>query len=103
MTVLLRIEHPVADFDRWRRAFDSDPAGREQGGVQRYRVLRASDDPRYALVDLEFEERETAEGFLSQLRELWGRVDVISDPRARIVELVEERELLDIPSGRSLD
>jgi hypothetical protein len=103
MTVLLRIEHPVADFDRWRRAFDSDPAGRERGGVQRYRVMRPSDDPRYALVDLEFKERETAERFLSQLRELWGRVDVISDPRARIVELVEERKLLDIPSGRSID
>ena len=103
MTVILRIEHPVSDFDRWRRAFDSDPVGRERGGVRHYRIMRAGDDPSYALVDLEFDEPEAAEEFLAQLQQLWGRVDVISDPSARIVELVEERGPSRIPSGRSMD
>lgn len=29
---MLRIEHPVADFDGWKKAFDSDPVGREKIG-----------------------------------------------------------------------
>jgi hypothetical protein len=26
---ILRIEHPVPDFDGWKKAFDSDPVGLE--------------------------------------------------------------------------
>jgi hypothetical protein len=86
---VLRIEHPVPDYDAWKQAFDSDPIGRERGGVRGYRVLRAADDPNYALIDLEFDDADTAEAFLVKLRELWGRVDVMRDPTARIVEVVE--------------
>jgi hypothetical protein len=68
MTTLLRIEHPVGDFERWRLAFDSDPVGRERGGVQRYRIMRGGDDPSYVLVDLEFDERTAAEQFLELCR-----------------------------------
>jgi hypothetical protein len=25
---ILRIEHPVSDYDAWKAAFDSDPIGR---------------------------------------------------------------------------
>ena len=38
MPAVLYIEHAVRDFDAWKRAFDSDPVGREQNGVRRYRV-----------------------------------------------------------------
>jgi hypothetical protein len=86
---ILRIEHAVPDFDAWKNAFDSDPVGREEGGVRAYRVLRAADDPNYALIDLDFDDRGAAEHFLAKLRELWGRVDVMRDPTARIVEVVE--------------
>lgn len=41
----LQIEHPVRDFDAWKAALDSDPVGRERGGVRRYRILRPTDDP----------------------------------------------------------
>jgi hypothetical protein len=27
---MLRIEHPVASYEGWKRAFDSDPVGREK-------------------------------------------------------------------------
>jgi hypothetical protein len=89
MTAVLRIEHPVDDFDRWHAAFANDPIGRRRGGVTEYRVMRACDDPKYVLIDLEFETPAAAEAFLGSLRELWGRVDVMRDPRARVVELVE--------------
>jgi hypothetical protein len=86
---VLRIEHPVPDFDGWKKAFDSDPIGRERGGVRRYRVLRPADDAHYSVVDLEFDSAAEAERFLAALRELWGRVDVMRDPEARILEIVE--------------
>jgi len=89
---VLRVEHAVADFDAWKNAFDSDPIGRERGAVRRYRVLRAVDDPNYALIDLEFDSAADAESFLAALRELWGRVDIMRDPQARIVEVVETGE-----------
>ena len=92
---ILQIEHPVDDYDDWKAAFDSDPLGREQGGVRRYRVLRPVDDPRYVMVDLEFESSDDAEAFRSALRDLWSRVEaegLARTPRSRIVEAVETRE-----------
>lgn len=89
---VLRIEHSAPDFDAWKQAFDSDPVGREQGGVRRHRILRPLDDPSYVLIDLEFDSSSDAQTFLAALRDLWGRVDVMRDPKARIVELVESKE-----------
>jgi hypothetical protein len=93
MTVILRIEHPVSDFERWREAFESDPVGRERGGVRRYRIMRAGDDPSRVLIDLEFDATEPASQFLARLREVWNRVEVMRDPQAQLVELVEEHSL----------
>ena len=86
---ILRIEHAVADFEAWKRAFDSDPLQREKSGVLRYRVLRPLDDPKYVMVDLEFDGVAQAQSLLSRLQELWGRVDVMRDPQVRILEMVE--------------
>jgi hypothetical protein len=91
---ILRIEHTVPDFARWKQAFDSDPVGRERSGVRRYQVLRSVDDPTYVLIDLEFDTQREAEGLLSAMREVWrgpgGKVMV--NPQARIVDTVESRE-----------
>jgi hypothetical protein len=90
----VRIEHPVSDYETWKTAFDDDPIGRERSGVRRHTVLRSTDDPNHVLIDLEFGSRDEAEAMLVALRALWGRVEgeVISDPRARILEAVETRE-----------
>lgn len=89
---VLRIEHPVTHFDDWKEAFDGDPLGRQQAGVRRYRVLRQVDDPDYVMIDLEFEGLGETEAFLAALRDLWSRVDVMRDPRARVAEIVESGE-----------
>jgi hypothetical protein len=93
MTVL-HIEHPVSDFEAWKQAFDRDPIGRERSGVRRYRILRATDDPNYVMIDLEFDSPGEAEALLASMRVVWDRVQgtVMSDPRARIVEAVETAE-----------
>jgi hypothetical protein len=91
---ILQIEHAVPDFDSWKKAFDSDPVGRGQGGVRRYRILRPIDNPNYVIVDLEFESSAKAETFRTALHELWRRVEgrVMEGPRARIIEAVEDKE-----------
>ena len=68
MTVLIQLEHPVRDFDLWKAAFDRDPVQREAGGVRRYRIFRPVDDPAYVAVDLEFDDRTTADAFLDALQ-----------------------------------
>lgn len=91
---MLRIEHPVADFDGWKKAFDSDPVGREKSGVRRYRVLRPIDDAKYVMIDLEFDTAGQAEALLAAMRVVWGRVQgtIMMNPQARIVETVETKE-----------
>jgi ribose 5-phosphate isomerase len=92
---VLRIEHPVADFESWRQAFEDDPIGRERMNVRRYTILRSLDDPGYVMVDLELDSQEDAEQLRSALRELWGVVQpmgLIGDQQARIAEVVDVRE-----------
>lgn len=91
---MVRIEHAVPSYEGWRKAFDSDPAGRERAGVRRYQVLRASEDPNYVLIDLEFALIAEAETFLGVMRKVWGQVEgtVMTGPQARIVEVVETKE-----------
>lgn len=91
---ILRIEHEIRDYAGWKRAFDSDPVGRQQSGVRRYRIARPVDDANYVMIDLEFDAADQAEALLAAMRAVWGRVDgsVMTNPRARIVEAVESRE-----------
>jgi len=91
---ILRIEHPVPDFDGWKKAFDSDPVGRKKSGVRRYRVLRPIDDANYVMIDLDFDTAGQAEALLAAMRVVWGRVEgkIIMKPQARIVEAVETKE-----------
>jgi len=90
---VLRIEHPVPDYEAWKRAFDSDPVGRQKSGVRTYRIQRPVDNPNYVMIDLEFDSAADAEAMLGSLRELWGRVQgtIMDDPQARIAEVVESR------------
>lgn len=91
--IVLRIEHPVPDFERWKEAFDADPVNRRHSGVRRYTISRLAGDPNYVLVDLEFDQPPEAEAMLGKLRELWSRVDVMHDPRATILEVLESTPL----------
>ncbi len=60
--------------------------------MRRYRILRGVDDPNYVMIDLEFDSSSVAETFLVGLQELWSRVDVMRDPKALLVEIVESKE-----------
>ena len=72
MSVLV-IQHPVRDFQAWKKAFDSDPAGRATNGVIRHAIHRPHGDPSYVIVSLEFSSHEEAQKFLDlpPLRQAW--------------------------------
>lgn len=42
--ITLRIEHKIANYEAWKKAFDSDPINRQQSRVKRYRIYRPEDD-----------------------------------------------------------
>jgi hypothetical protein len=92
--VIVRIEHAVPSFDKWKQAFDNDPVDRKGSGVRRYQIFRLQDDPNFVMIDLEFERQDEATGFLQKMQRVWdgpGKA-VMQGPRARVVELVETRQ-----------
>jgi hypothetical protein len=91
---MLRIEHPVPNYEGWKQAFDSDPVGRQKSGVRRYRILQPVDDPNCVMIDLEFDTVSQAVALLAAMRVVWGRVEgtIMSNPQSRIVETVEMKE-----------
>ncbi len=88
---ILHIEHPVPDFEGWKKAFNSDPVGRVRSGVRRYWISRAVDDPNHVSIDLEFATESEAAGLLAAMRAVWARVQgqIMMNPQARIAEIVE--------------
>lgn len=95
MPFVVRIEHPVPSFERWKQAFDGDPADRKGAGVRRYEILRARDDPGYVMIDLDFDTAAEAERFVDTLQRLWGGAGrpFMQSPRVRVAERVEAKEL----------
>ena len=102
MTTTLKIEHAIVDFETWKQAFERDPVGRERAGVRRYRVCRPLDDPRYVIIDLDFDGPAEAQAFLADLERVWSRADLspglarppgpaATRPRTRIVHEVDAR------------
>ena len=90
----VHLEHAIKDFAMWKAAFDRDPIDRAGLGVRRHRVVRPLDDPRYVIVDLDFESTAEAEACVSALHRLWrtgtAAPALVGDPRVRIVETVED-------------
>ena len=95
MMTMVRIEHAVPSFEKWKQVFDGDPADRKGSGVRRYKVLRAQDDPNFVMIDLEFDSIGEAEAFLRTMERIWGGPGkgVMQSPRARVVDIVEVKDL----------
>ena len=92
---VLQIEHPVPNYEGWKRAFDSDPVNRKQSGVRRYKISRKVDNANYVIVDLEFDNLNEAQACETALRNLWSRVEgsIINTPQSRIMEVVEIEDI----------
>ena len=90
----LQIQHVVPNYDGWKAAFDSDPVGREQSGVRRYRILRPSDNPNDVMIELDFDDAAHAEALLAAMRGVWANLQgtIATNPATRIFEVAETRE-----------
>jgi hypothetical protein len=56
-------EHAIKDFDLWNTTFQRFSEHRQQAGVLQHRILRPVDDPRYVVIDVDFETITKAEAF----------------------------------------
>jgi hypothetical protein len=93
--IILQIEHKIPDFEIWKKAFESDPINRKKSGVIRYSIFQPVDDPKYIMINLEFNDLKSAEDTLAALQKLWVKVEgkVMMDPKTRIVNKVETIEI----------
>lgn len=92
---LLRIQHPVEDFERWKAAFDSDPLDRRGSGVRSYAVHRGVDRPDDAIIDLEFATVDEARAMLTRLEAMWASAPagITGPPQTWLLETVERVDL----------
>jgi hypothetical protein len=87
----LHIEHPITDFETWSSAFGRFADARRTAGVRAHRVHRPVDDPRYVVVDLDFDTADEARAFLRFLEtNVWADRSsspaLAGDPRTMILE-----------------
>ena len=80
--------HFDADYDEWKPAFDSDPAGRAQV-AKGYIISRGVDNPNDIFVRVEFAAVEEAKSFVERLlgSGVLGRFTIKTPPT--VVEVVE--------------
>jgi hypothetical protein len=89
----LHIEHAISDLDTWLTAFNGFAGARQQAGVRSERVQQPVDDPRYIVVDLEFDTVEAADTFRHFLEtKVWAIPDnapaLAGTPETMILQLV---------------
>lgn len=89
--ITLRIEHKIANYDGWKKAFDSDPINRKQSGVKRYRVYRPVDDDLFVVIELDFDNLEKAQATQTALHKMFGNIDgkIVFGPQTKILKIVE--------------
>jgi len=93
--ITLRIEHKIANYDGWKKAFDSDPINRKQSGVKRYRVYRPIDDTNFIIIDLDFDNLEKAQAAQVALMNIFQKIEgtLIFGVQIKIMNVIESKEL----------
>jgi quinol monooxygenase YgiN len=88
MAVTAMIQHQVADYDTWRKAYDGFADAQKAGGVTRQSVYRAKDDPSNLLVMHGFATAAAAEAFLAstEVRDAMQQAGVTGQPRIEIYQ-----------------
>ncbi|MBK9271910.1 MAG: hypothetical protein IPM48_10080 [Saprospiraceae bacterium] len=93
--ITLRIEHKIANYEAWKKAFDSDPINRKQSGVKSYRVYRPADDDFFIIIELDFDNIGQALATQAALNKMFGNIDgkIIFGPQTKILNIIETVEL----------
>ena len=88
MAVTAMVQHRVADYNTWRKAYDGFAGVQKAGGVTRESVHRAKDDPSNLLVVHGFATPADAEAFFAstELRDAMQQAGVQGQPRIEIYQ-----------------
>jgi quinol monooxygenase YgiN len=80
--------HRVADYDAWRKVYDSVADMQNNGGVTQQSVHRMAGDPDNVLVICHFGDVETAKAFFASpdLKDAMQRAGVQGEPRIEYFE-----------------
>jgi hypothetical protein len=89
----LRIEHAIHDYRAWQAAFDGFAEARARAGVRGYIIRQPADDPKYLMLDLEFETADRAAAFAEFLRSsVWSSPAaspaLAGTPTTRVLDVV---------------
>jgi hypothetical protein len=88
MAVTAVVQHRVADYDTWRKAYDGFGDVQKAGGVTRQSVYRSNDDPSNVMVIHGFATAADAQAFLAgtELRDTMQHAGVQGQPRIEIYQ-----------------
>ena len=84
----MMVRHKVADYARWKEAFDGHLSVRKAAGEVGYRVLLSVDDPREVTVVLDWDTLDRARQFAASedLKQALQKSGVVGDPEVRFLE-----------------
>ena len=82
------IRHKVADYGRWKEAFDAHLGKRRAGGELGHRLLLSVDDPRDVTLVMDWDSLERARKFATSddLKQTMQTAGVVGEPEVRFVE-----------------
>ena len=88
MAVTAVVQHRVANYEVWRKAYDGFGDVQKAGGVTRQSVYRSNDDPNNVLIMHGFATTADAEKFLAgaELRDAMQQAGVQGQPRVEIYQ-----------------
>ena len=93
----LRIEHAIHDYDLWKTAFDGFADVRAKAGVRAFTIHRPVDNPKYLMLDLEFDTTERADAFSTFLEQnVWSSPTsspgLAGVPHTQILDLIRKED-----------
>jgi hypothetical protein len=76
------VRHKVSDYSKWKSAYDSHSAARQEAGLKEERLLRNVDDPREVILLFEVKDLEKGRQFAASvsLREAMQDAGVVDKP-----------------------
>ena len=82
------VRHKVADYTKWKQAFDAYLNRRMASGETGFRVFQSIDDPRDVTVFTDWESSDSARRFMSSedLRGTMRNAGVVGDPEVQFVQ-----------------
>jgi hypothetical protein len=84
----LLARHKVADFSKWKPAYDSHLSARQKAGLKEEHLMRNTENPNEVIVLFEAEDLKRAKEFAasSDLREAMQKAGVVDKPDIYFLE-----------------